>query len=594
MAKPLIKSKKRILIVFSIIFLLIVAMCLRVGWVQIVKEEEYSKKAIEQQTKDTPVAAKRGTIYDRNNTKLAISAPCFSIWVRPGDVVKGLEGTEKDLKIEETSQKLADILGMEKDEVKEFVTADKTLIKITKYQDKKTADKVREADLDGVEVAEDVKRHYPLGNFCSHVLGSVTDNNTGLSGIEMEYNNYLSGTSGRSIKDTAADGRSLTYGSEHYYAPENGTSLELTIDEVMQHYLEKGLKSAYKKHSADNVMGMIMDPKTGEILAMGSYPAFDPNDAKKPLKKKDQKKLEKMTEEEKTDFWNEMWRNNLISDTYEPGSTFKLMTLGATLEEGIATPRSHYTCSGTINVEGSVIKCWRSDDPHGRQTLKEATGNSCNPVFVQLALKLGKSKFYSYLRNFGITDITGVDFPGETSSIMLPQDTLMNSDLARVGFGQSINITPIQLVTAVSAYGNKGKLMRPHLVKAFLDDDGKVVEKVKPKVVRQVVSEDTASEVLDIMKNNVDNLGANTAKIEGYNIGGKTGTAQKTINGKISKQTYSSFIGIAPTDDPKFTILVVVDNPRGVQYGSATAGPAAKDVMTNILRYLNVQPKASD
>ncbi len=594
MTKPLVKSKKRILVVFSIIFFLIAVMCIRVGWVQIVKGEEYSKKAIEQQTKDTPVAAKRGTIYDRNMTKLAVSAPCYSIWARPAEVALGLKGTEKDVKIEETASALADILEMDKDEVKEFLTADKTLIKITKYRDRETADKVREAGLDGIEVAEDVKRHYPLKEFCAHVLGSVTDNNTGLSGIEMEYNNYLSGTAGRSIKDTAADGRTLTYGSEHYYAPENGTGLQLTIDEVMQHYLEKSIKKAYKKNSADNVMGIIMDPKTGEILAMGSYPDFDPNNAKEPLKKKDRKKLEKMSEKKKTDFWNEMWRNNLISDTYEPGSTFKLMTLGAVLEEGIATPHSHYTCGGTINVEGSRIKCWYYPDSHGRQTLKEATGNSCNPVFVQLALKLGKSKFYTYLKNFGITDPTGVDFPGETSSIMLPQDGLLNSDLARMGFGQSINITPIQLVTAVSAYGNKGKLMRPHIVKAFLDDSGDVVEKVKPKVVRQVVSEDTAEEVLDIMRYNVDNLGAKPAKVEGYAIGGKTGTAQKTINGKISKQTYSSCICIGPVDDPKFTILIVVDNPRGVQFGSATAAPAVQETMTNILRYMNIQPKSSD
>ncbi|MBR2511780.1 MAG: stage V sporulation protein D, partial [Firmicutes bacterium] len=262
-------------------------MCIRVGWVQIVKGEEYSKKAIEQQTKDTPVAAKRGTIYDRNMTKLAVSAPCYSIWARPAEVALGLKGTEKDVKIEETASALADILEMDKDEVKEFLTADKTLIKITKYRDRETADKVREAGLDGIEVAEDVKRHYPLKEFCAHVLGSVTDNNTGLSGIEMEYNNYLSGTAGRSIKDTAADGRTLTYGSEHYYAPENGTGLQLTIDEVMQHYLEKSIKKAYKKNSADNVMGIIMDPKTGEILAMGSYPDFDPNNAKEPLKKKD-------------------------------------------------------------------------------------------------------------------------------------------------------------------------------------------------------------------------------------------------------------------------------------------------------------------
>ena len=281
----------------------------------------------------------------------------------------------------------------------------------------------------------------------------------------------------------------------------------------------------------------------------------------------------------------------MVSDTYEPGSTFKLITLGAALEEGVCTPKSHYICVGTVNVEGSIIKCWRSKQPHGIQTVKEATGNSCNPVFVQLALKLGKKKYYNYLENFGLTETTGIDYPGETNSILLSENNLPNSDLARMGFGQSLNVTPIQLLTAISSYANDGKLMEPHIVKAFLDENGKPVKDIRPQVIRRVVSKETAAEVLDIMKYACEEGGAKIMHIDGYDIGGKTGTAQKTINGKISKQTYSSVVAVAPTEDPKFTLLCIVDSPKGVQYGSATAGPAAKDIMQNVLRYLNVKQK---
>lgn len=591
MTKPLVKSRQRLIIVFTLMFLGMVLLCFKVGWVQIVKGDEYSKKASLQQTKDIPIHAKRGTIYDRNNTKLAISAPCYSVWVRPAKIGDNNEGQKKKLEIEETASKLAEILGSTKDDIKKKITQEKPLIKIAKYQDKKVAEKIRKTGFTGVEIAEDVKRYYPIKAFASHLLGSVADDSNGLSGIEKEYNNYLSGTEGRWIKDTAADGKSLPYGSEQYYAPEDGVSLELTIDEVMQHYVEKAIEKAYKKTSAKKVECLMMDPKTGDILAMATYPDFDPNDAKTPADKTEQSKILKMTSEQKAKYWSEMWRNPMVSDTYEPGSTFKLITLGAALEEGVCTPKSHYICAGTVNVEGSIIKCWRSKQPHGIQTVKEATGNSCNPVFVQLALKLGKKKYYNYLENFGLTETTGIDYPGETNSILLSENNLPNSDLARMGFGQSLNVTPIQLLTAISSYANDGKLMEPHIVKAFLDENGKPVKDIRPQVIRRVVSKETAAEVLDIMKYACEEGGAKIMHIDGYDIGGKTGTAQKTINGKISKQTYSSVVAVAPTEDPKFTLLCIVDSPKGVQYGSATAGPAAKDIMQNVLRYLNVKQK---
>lgn len=591
MLKPLVKSKKRLLIVFGVIFIGMVLICLRVGWVQIVKGDEYAKMAIQQQTKDTTIAAKRGTIYDRNGTELAISAPCYSVWARPEGSAEGETEAEKKESVDNVIRKLAEILKMDEDEIRDKFESGKSLVKLTKYQNKKTADKIRKAELPGVEIAEDVKRFYPLGAFCSHVLGSVTDDNNGLSGIEKYYNSYLKGTSGKWIKDTAADGKTIYYGDEEKYDAEDGVGLVLTIDEVVQHYVEKAVASSKKETNAKDVWCLVMDPKTGDILAMASANEFDPNNAKVPLSKKDAKKVEKMSSDEQSDYWNnKMWRNHLINDTYEPGSTFKLLTLGAALEENVCTLNSTYTCNGALNVDGTTIKCWSFDKPHGTQTVKEATGNSCNPVFMQLTLKLGRDRFLRYLESFGVMDTTGIDYPGESNSIFLSKDRITNVDLATMGFGQSLNVTPIQLATAVSCYGNEGKLMQPRLVKALADENGDITQEIEPTVVRQVVSKKTVNQVIDTMVNNVENLGAKNAKVEGYKIAGKTGTAQKTENGKISEDTYSSFIGIAPAEDPKFTILFVVDSPRGTQYGSEVAAPEAKKIMEKVLRYMNVEP----
>lgn len=590
MIRPLAISKKRLLIIFGIIFLGIVLICLRVGWVQIVKGDEYSKKAIKQQTKDISIAAKRGSICDRNGTKLAISANCYSIWARPLNVAEGKTEKERQDSLANAVAKLSGILDMDADEVQKCLTKKQRLVKIAKYQEKKTADQVRKAEIPGIEIAEDVKRYYPMGAFCSQVLGSVTDDNNGLSGIELQYNNYLKGTSGRWIKDTAADGKTLYYGNEKKYKAEDGAGLVLTIDEVIQHYVEKALASTSKKLKSENIWCVIMDPKTGDVLAMAAANEFNPNDSKTPLDTKAAKKVAKMSLKRQTSYWNKMWRNPTINDTYEPGSTFKLLTLGACLEEGVCTPSSRYHCSGSLTIEGSTIRCWSSDHPHGTQTVKEATGNSCNPVFMQLAMSLGADKFYDYLETFGVTDKTDIDYPGEADSLFLPKDSLRKADLATIGFGQSLNITPIQLLTAVSCYGNEGMLMKPRLVKALANENGDIIQRIKPIKVRQVVSKKTAKQVLSIMRNNVDNMGASNAKIKGYSIGGKTGTAEKTKNGKLSSDTYSSFLGMVPAEDPQFSILVVVDTPKGVQYGSETAAPCAKQIIKGILRYMNIRP----
>ncbi|MCB6992195.1 PASTA domain-containing protein [bacterium 210820-DFI.6.37] len=591
MTKPLNKSKKRIIIVFACMYAACMVLCFRVGWIQIVRGAEYSKMATEQQTRDVPIAAKRGVIYDTNEKELAVSATCYSVWARPASIRSGKTEAEKDANVEKTAKTLSEILEKDEAEIKELITKEQALVKVDKYLDKDTADKIRKKELTGIEIAEDVKRYYPLGAFLAHTLGSVTDDNTGLSGLELQYNQYLSGVSGRWIKNTDITGNGLAYGDETYYQAEDGLGLVLTIDETIQHYVEKSIKTVQKNTKADRVMAIMMDPKTGDILALAQTPEFDPNDSKTPLSESEQKKLESMSDSEKMEYWNSMWRNSLISDVYEPGSTFKLLTTSMALEEGETNIDETFTCTGSINVSGTTLKCWRYYNPHGTQTLEEAVGNSCNPVFVKLAQRIGINKFYNYLETFGISEKTGIDFPGEGTSILQNKSTAGPVGLATMGYGQGVAVTPIQLITAISSLGNDGKLMQPRLVKALVDENGDTVKEFDTKVVRQTVSEKTADEMCDIMEYVVDKGGAGTAKVEGYRVGGKTGTANKAKNGGYSEQTYSSFIGMAPMDDPQVAVLVIVDNPKGVKFGSQTAAPGAKLILEDTLRYLDLQPK---
>lgn len=591
MTKPLYKSKKRVIITFAIMYGLCMLLCFKLGWVQIVKGDEYSKLAIEQQTKDVPIKAKRGVIYDTNGKELAVSATCYSVWARP-DQVRGSEKDKQEAKISKTSRKLAKILNRDEKEIRELITKKQALVKIDKYLEKGTADKIRAAKLSGIEIAEDTKRYYPLGAFAAHTLGSVTDDNTGLSGLELQYNKYLSGVAGRWIKNTDRAGNGLSYGEEKYYQAEDGLGMELTIDEIIQHYVEKSLNTVQKNTQADRVMCIMMAPKTGDILALAQTPDFDPNDSKVPLADSEKAKLEKMPDSKKMEYWNNMWRNFLISDVYEPGSTFKLLTTAMALEEGKTKVTEHFNCSGSINVAGTVLKCWRHYNPHGDQTLEQAVGNSCNPVFVRLAQRMGVEKFYNYLETFGVTAKTGIDFPGEGNSIL--QKNPGPVELSTMGYGQGVAVTPIQLITAISSLGNGGKLMQPRLVKALIDEDGNTVKEFDTKIVKQTVSEKTADEMCDIMEYVVDKGGAGTAKVPGYKVGGKTGTANKAMNGGYSEQTFSSFIGMAPMDDPQVAILVIADNPKGIKFGSQTAAPGAKAILEDTLRYLDLQPKLSE
>jgi stage V sporulation protein D (sporulation-specific penicillin-binding protein) len=589
-------NRSRLVFLFGIACLFFLLLALRLGWHQIIKAEEYTQMATDQQTSDRTVFAVRGSICDRNRRELAISAATHTIWVRP-DSVKGNGDTQEEIEknLQEEASLLAELLGMTQEEVARVITSDSKLLRIAKYVDPEVADLIREAKLAGIEITDDVKRFYPMGAFSSHLLGSTTDDNAGLSGIELAYNRYLAGIDGRWITNKDNTGNSLSYGTEKYYKAEDGYSVILTIDASIQHIVEQALVEAQEKTKASRVMCLMMDPKTGEVLAMAQTPDFDPNNPRVPLDNAEAKYAEALSSEEKLAYWNKMWRNFCISDTYEPGSTFKLITAGIALDEGVTNLTETFRCTGSIAVADAVLKCWVHPENHGVENLKQAVQNSCNPVMVQLAQRIGLTDYYAGLDNFGLTVKTGIDFPGEGFNILQKKETAGPVGLATMAYGQGIAVTPISLLTAICAYANDGLLMQPRLVKALADSDGNVVREFEAQITRRAVSAQTSADILDIMESVVAEGGAGTARVAGYRIGGKTGTANKPEGGGYSKtDVYGSFIGVAPVDDPRLAILVIVDTPQGVLYGSQTAAPAAKIILEDVLRYMDIQPQYTD
>lgn len=585
------KNKRRIAIGFALIALMLVLLLFRLAWIQVVDAEELSQKAIDQQTQDTPIEAKRGAIYDRNGKELATSTTCYTLWARPSQI-KLKDGEERsEAEIRGFADEIAKITGGDADSIYTNITKEQALVRVAKYLDKDTAEQLRKLAISGIELSEDTKRYYPLGNFASQVLGSVNDDGVGRTGIELQYDQYLSGVAGRWVKNTDLLGNELVKGAEEYYEAQDGLNVIMTIDEAIQYYVEKALAEGMETTKAKRIMCLVMDPKTGDILASASTPGYDPNDATEPLDK-DAKKYAKMTTEEQNQYLFSLWRNPVVSDTYEPGSTFKLITSSAAIEEKVIDESTTFKCAGSFNVSGIRLHCWTSG-AHGTQTIKEAVGNSCNPALAKVAELLGKTKLYKYIDLYGITETTGVDYPGEASAIVQNIDNVGPVELATIGYGQGISLTPIQLLTAINAIGNDGQLLQPRYVKALTDSDGNVVQSYEPTVVRKVISQATAKKMRNIMQYVVDEGGGGNARIAGYRVGGKTGTANKIDagTGKYGKYYYSSFIGMAPMDDPQISILLIVDSPKGAYYGSIVAAPIAKEILTNALRYLNVTPE---
>jgi stage V sporulation protein D (sporulation-specific penicillin-binding protein) len=596
----------RMIVAFAIIVLLFAGLICRIGWIQVVNADTYADKAAAVRTKDQILTAKRGEILDRNMKKLAISTGSYRVFIR----LKPYKSESSDPEIiEEKRAAAADILsqslGIDRNEIVNKMQMDAGRVSIAKDVTKEQeaeiqkAIKAREEDMDEalgiIEMEAVSNRQYPLGAFAAHILGSVNRDNEGQSGIELAYDRYLTGTSGRRIMNTDVRGNPLIEGEQVSYAQQDGKNVILTIDESIQYYAEEGVTKTYENSKAEKVECIVMDPKTGDILAMAACPEFDPNDAGTPLGEEAQARFAQMTDEEQTLELNKMWRNPIVSDLYEPGSVFKLVTISAGLETGVITPDSHVTCQGSYQVGDRTIKCWYHPRAHGDQTITQAVGNSCNPAMMQVVQKLGYDRFYQYLELFGMRAKTGIDFPGEASP--LPEYKVSNPvDLATMSFGMGLNITPIEMANAVCAISNGGNLMQPRLVKAISDAQGNIVEEFPTKVVRQVISKQTADEVRNIMEYVAERENnKNVVGVPGYRIGIKTGTAQKLVNGLYSTtEAVGSIVATVPIDNPRFVILVLVDNPEIGRYGIDMAGPALREITEEILRYLNIKPEYTE
>ncbi len=584
-------NKKRILIAFLMICFLFAGLAMRMGYHQVIMAESYSQKAVKQQTSDKVVTAVRGSIVDRNGSQLAISATTNTVWVRPDDVKNnGKNADEQAYNIYAEATSLSAILGMEYNSVFTTITSDKKLTKLAKNVDYETADALRAARLTGIEIVEDAKRYYPLKSFASQLLGTTTDDNVGLTGIELFYNRYLSGTNGRWIMSKDIRSNSLSFGTNKYYSAEDGCTVQLTIDENIQYVVEQKIAEGREKYESNRVVCLVMDPKTAEILAMAQTNEFDPNNPREPMPE-DAEAFALMSSSQQVDYWNRMWRCFCVSDTYEPGSTFKLITTSIALDLGVTYKDETFYCPGYMDVADWTLHCWNYPSAHGTQTLAQAIQNSCNVTMITLSQRMGLTNYFAGIDSFGFTQKTGIDYPGESSNII--QDIYSSGpvELATMSYGQGIAVTPVSMLTAVCSIANGGYLMQPHFMKALLDPEGNVIEETEPEVKSITVSAQTASEMLGIMESVVNEGGGGSAKIPGYHIGGKTGTANKPEAGSYSKtDVIASFLGVAPIEDPKFAILVLVDTPRNGKYGSSTAAPIAKEIMQEILMYMDIQP----
>lgn len=559
-------TKKRLIWLLSGITFLFFMLVLRLGYIQLVQAQELTEKARRQWTSDLNVEAKRGRILDRAGNVLAQNASAEALLAHPASV------TAPEL----VAEKLEELLGLDRETVYSRVTNRKQSEVILKRQlTREQAQAVRELKLEGLVLAEDTKRYYPRSNFLAQVIGFVSIDGAGQAGLELQYDSFLRGKNGRVVAEQDAAQREVPGSVEQYIPAEDGLDLVLTIDLVIQNFAEQAADNAMADFSPKSVQIIVMEPDTGAILAAVNKPDFDLNNPPRS----DIAQLQSLS------------RNRVMTDSYEPGSTYKIITTAAALEEGVTNPTDGFYDPGYIMVDGQKIKCWRSYNPHGSETLTEAVKNSCNPVFVQLALRMGRDTFYEYIYDFGFGRTSGVDFPGESKGIVQPVKYIKNVDIARVAFGQSIAVTPLQLVAGVSAAVNGGNLMQPYLVQEIRTPEGAAVQQMQPTLRRSVISEGTSQSMREILEYTVAN-GVKNAQIEGYRVGGKTGTAQKYENGRIvSNKHISSFVGFAPADDPKIVVLVMVDEPNISEgFGSVVAAPYARQIMENTLKYLKIQP----
>ena len=555
-----ISRKKRMKNMLVISTTILIALVIRIAWIQFVNGEELQTKAYAQQTLDRKINPKRGTIYDSNGNELAVSSTVYTITVNPTNIKK--EDKEK------VSKKLSEIFNLDYEKTSKRVNKRSSIETIARKQEKEKTDELRKwmdenKITTGINIDEDTKRYYPYNKTASHIIGFCGSDNQGLGGVEAKYDNILKGEKGKITRVTDASGTEVENTTEQYVDAIDGKDIVMTIDIGVQSIAEKYLEEAcIDNKCTDGGNVIIMNPKTGDILAMVTYPGYDLNNPYQINNENLENVWDSISEKEKSEAMQAMWRNKAIADTYEPGSTFKLVTTSAALEEGITSPdkKGEFCCSGSITIAGTRIRCWRYYRPHGSQSLREALMNSCNPIFIGLGQKLGVETYYKYLEKFGFLNKTGIDLPGEAKGIFLDKSKVGPVELATISFGQRFEVTPIQMITMVSTIANYGNRMKPRLVKRIIDTQNNEEENIEPENTGRVISEKTAKDILSMMQSVVAEGTGKNARVKGYNVGGKTGTSEDGVN---TNKYVTSFIGVAPVSDPEVTILVTLYNPTG-------------------------------
>lgn len=588
-------NRKKILLVFTMVMLVLCILAGRLVYLMVFCSQYYGQKAEDLHERERDIKAARGKILDVNGVVLATNRTVCTISV----IHSQIEEPEEIIRV------LVKELGMEEAEVRKRVEKVSSIERVKSNVDKETGDRIRAYKLSGVKVDEDYKRYYPYDSLASKVLGFTGGDNQGIIGLEVKYEEYLKGTSGKILTLTDARGVEIENAGERRQEPIDGNNLHLSLDYNIQMYCEQAAKRVMEQKSADSVAVIVMNPQNGEIMAMANLPEFNLNEpftlveTPKPEQPEETESSGEAESSEGTqetsvvqnaentqDLLNQMWRNQCINDTYEPGSIFKVITAASALEEGVVTVNDNFFCPGYKMVEDRRIRCAKAGG-HGAETFTQGIMNSCNPVFIEVGLRLGVDNFYKYFKQFGLLNKTGIDLPGEAVTIMHKKENVGPVELATISFGQSFQITPIQLATTVSSIINGGERVIPHFGVDIQDTQGNIVKTFTYNTGKQIVSKETSETMRGLLEKVVSEGGGNRAYIEGYSIGGKTATSQTLP--RSAHRYISAFMGFAPAENPKVLTLVIVNNPQGTYYGGMIAAPVVKDIYTNILPYLGIE-----
>lgn len=566
-------NKKKMLVVFLSALLMIFFLIARLVYLMIFDAAYYQQKAKTLHEREREIKAARGEIIDRNGKVLATNKAVCTISVIHSQITDP----------ERVIQVLADELGIEKEMIRKRVEKVSSREKIKTNVEKETGDRIRAYELDGVKVDEDFKRYYPYGNLASKVLGFTGGDNQGIIGLEVKYENYLKGVNGMILTTTDARGIELADTLEDRVEPVSGDTLQVSLDYNIQEYAQQAAEKVMEEKQADAVVILILNPKTGEIYACVNAPEFDLNAPFTLPEGTDAAS----NDEEKQAMLNQMWRNRSINDTYEPGSIFKVFTASAALEEGVVKEEDTFYCPGYKLVEDRRIRCARTTG-HGSETFVQGVQNSCNPVFIEVGMRLGTENFYKYFEKFGLMGKTGVDLPGEAATIMHKKENVGQVELATMSFGQSFQVTPMQMATTVCSLVNGGKRITPHFGVAVYDaESGEKEETISYGKRKRILSKETSEKMRKILETVVSEGGGKKAQIEGYRIGGKTATSQTLP--RSANRYIGSFIGFAPADDPQVAAMAIIYNPQGIYYGGTIAAPVVRDIFDNILPYLGIE-----